>query len=360
MRVLIDMSFADRGPSGTATYLRGLTAALAELDDVEVVEARQPGRPGPGRSGGDSSVARSLRNLALDVAWLRFGLTAAAARTGADLIHHPLPAHSLGWRGKQVVTVQDLAFERLPGLFDPWWRRVARRRYAVASRQADAVVCISEGTARDVRSRWGVPPGRIVVAHPAVSGPDAPAREPRNGGYALYVGDAEPRKNLATLVSAWRLYRQDAAAADRPPLELVLAGRRLESALDGEHPDGLRIVDSPAQTELDGLLAGASALVHPSLHEGFGLTMLEAMSRGLPVLCARAAGSAEICGDAALYFDPASPAELALRLGEVASDPQLLSRLSTRGRARAEELSWQESARLHREAYRLALGSSEA
>jgi glycosyltransferase involved in cell wall biosynthesis len=359
MRVLIDMSFADRGPSGTATYLQGLTAALAGLDDVEVVEARQPRRPAPGRSGGDPSFARSLRNLALDTAWLRTGLTAAAGRVGADLIHHPLPAHSLGWRGKQVVTVQDLAFERLPGLFDPWWRMVARRRYATASRRADAVVCISEGTGRDVRSRWGVSPERIVVAHPAVSAPEVPAGASPHGGYALYVGDAEPRKNLATLVSAWRLYRQEPGTADANPLELVLAGRRLEGAFDGSRPDGIRIVDAPATAELEGLLAGASALVHPSLHEGFGLTMLEAMARGLPVVCARAAGSAEICRDAALYFDPGSPAELATRLREVSSDPQLLATLSQRGRERAEELSWQESARLHREAYRLALGSSK-
>lgn len=360
MRVLIDMSFARRGPSGTASYLHGLTTALRNLDDVEVVEASQPRRLPPGRKGRGRNPARSAANWALDASWLGVGIAAAAARANADVIHHPLPAHSLRSGRPQVVTVQDLAFERFPAHFDPWWRLVARRRHLSAARRADAVVCISAGTARDARSRWGLDPSRIVVAHPAVSAPESgrATRRKGKGAYALYVGDAEPRKNLPALISAWRSYREHERRSGRSALDLVLAGRGLGDRRNGLREPGLRLVHAPAPGELDRLLAEASALVHPSLHEGFGLTMLEAMAHGLPVVCARAPGSVEICGNAALYFDPRDPNELATRLREVSADAGLRRKLAKGGRARAAELTWAESAKRHREAYVLALGSS--
>lgn len=367
MRVLIDTSYAARGPSGTATYLRGLIGALAGLADVEVVEAEQPLRLPPGRTARGRNAARSGANVALDAAWLHVELPARAARVGATLIHHPLPAYTPFWRGPQVMTVHDLAFERLPDRFDPWWRIPARRAHLRAARRCRAVICVSDSTARDVASRWGVSRERIVVApHGAPStalpsaevpstgapSPDRPAARLREtGSYLLYVGDAEPRKNLAVLLAGWRLYREGEAAAGRHGLELVLAG----AAAGGTRPaPGLRLVESPPAEELAELVAGATALIHPSLHEGFGLTMLDAMARGVPVIAARAAGSVDVCGDAAAYFDPRTPTELAARIRELEASPELIARLAAAGLARAAELSWAESARRHRDAYILA------
>ena len=109
------------------------------------------------------------------------------------------------------------------------------------------------------------------------------------------------------------------------------------------------------EPDLAKLLNGAAALVHPSLHEGFGLTPLEAMHAGVPVIAARSPGLTETCADAALYVDPDDAHDLARQLARVARDPELRADLARRGRARAAEFSWQASARAHIAAYTLAL-----
>jgi glycosyltransferase involved in cell wall biosynthesis len=166
-----------------------------------------------------------------------------ARATGADLIHHPLPAYTHASTLPQVVTVHDLAFEVLPDKFDPAYRRVAQLTHRAAARRARAVVCVSQATARDVRALWGVRPDRIVVAPHGLGqdfGPTPPAGPKLRGGYFLYVGDDEPRKNLGGLLVAYRLYREHELA----PLDLVLAGSASASGagIRVEHrPDGARL-----------------------------------------------------------------------------------------------------------------------
>ena len=106
--------------------------------------------------------------------------------------------------------------------------------------------------------------------------------------------------------------------------------------------------------DLAALLGGAAALVHPALHEGFGLTPLEAMHAGVPVIAARSPGLAETCGDAALYVDPYDADGLAHALARVAAEPKLRATLAARGLARAAQFSWRASARAHIAAYTLA------
>jgi glycosyltransferase involved in cell wall biosynthesis len=325
MRVLLDTTFARRGASGTGVYLGHLAPALRALG-VDVVEAVNDRRGAPG-----GGTAQSLRNLAEDRWWTRVELPRLARDADCDVLHHPLPAHSASAPCPQVVTVHDLAFERLPWAFDPRFRVWAHRTHRAAAREATAIVCPSNATARDIRARWAVPAERIVVA------PHGPGQElavsadrgaPR---HFLYVGDDEPRKNLAAL---------RAAAADAP-LPLVLAGAA--SAAPAAAPD------------LAALHAGAAALVHPSLHEGFGLTVLEAMAAGTPVIAGRVPGVAELCGDAALLVDVRDPAALAAAMRRVAEDAGLRADLSARGLRRAAEFSWERSARAHVEAYERAL-----
>jgi glycosyltransferase involved in cell wall biosynthesis len=165
--------------------------------------------------------------------------------------------------------------------------------------------------------------------------------------YFLYVGDEEPRKNLGCLLDAYASYR--ASAAD--PVELVLAGSVSASAA----VPGVRLerhVDCERLTEL---YAGATALVQPSLYEGFGLTALEAMRAGTPVLAARSPGLIEVCGDAALYADPRDSSSFAAKMAEIADAPGLRHDLVKRGRRRAADFSWAASARKHLDAYSLAL-----
>src|SRR5204863_3685112 len=134
-------------------------AAALRAAGVEVVDAANTERRPPAGGG-----LGSVRNLLADRRWTRRELPRRAGDAGADVIHHPLPAFAPGAPCAQVVTVHDLAFETHPERFAPAFRTWARRAHRAAARRADAVVCVSEATAAQVRERWGVPGARIVVA----------------------------------------------------------------------------------------------------------------------------------------------------------------------------------------------------
>jgi glycosyltransferase involved in cell wall biosynthesis len=339
VRVLVDITYAERAWfSGTAVYLHELVAGLQELPGVEVVEASNPQRRP--RAGGGLG---SLGNLLSDLRWTAAELPRIARRARADVIHHPLPAHAPLTRGiAQVITVQDLAFERLPELFDARFRRYAQLAHRAAARRSGAVICISRTTAADVTGLWGVEPARVVVAPLGPGQPlSAPERERR---HLLYVGDQEPRKNLSALLEAYGIYRE----GSEEPLPLVLAGAAAARA------PGITVERHPDAEQLAGLYAGAVALVHPSLYEGFGMTPLEAMAAGTPVVATRSPGVTEVCGDAALYADPHDPGSLAAAITRIARDPQLRGDLADRGHRRAELFSWRRCARAHVDAYSLA------
>ena len=344
MLVLVDTTFAERAPrSGTGIYVERLCAALATLDGVEVVPAGNVRRRAPGGGGWGS-----VRNLLADERWTQIELPRRARAAGAELIHHPLPAYAHASALPQVVTVHDLAFEVLPAEFDAAFRRVARVTHRVAALRARAVICVSHATARDVQARWGVSPERIVVAPHGLGQDLGSAPEVPRSGYFLYVGDDEPRKNLPGLLAAYRLYRERAAS----PLELVLAG----SASAAE--DGVRVERGPDAARLAALYAGAVALVHCSLHEGFGMTLAEAMASGTPVLAGSAPAVIEVCGDAARYADPRDPSSFATAMAEIVADGSLRRELAERGRRRAAGFSWTDSARMHLAAYSLAVNDA--
>jgi glycosyltransferase involved in cell wall biosynthesis len=345
MRISLDTTFARRAPhSGTAVYLERLQDAFSQIEGIELVQAvnRHRGRPAGGGF-------RSVRNLTDDLWWTGVELPRLARHAGADLIHHPLPAWSAVARVPQVVTVIDLAFERLPDHFDRRFRTYAHYYHRAAARAADAVICVSETTASDARELWGITPEKIVVAplgagqQLKLSQPGRPARPT----YFLYVGDDEPRKNLGVLLAAYRIYRDQVER----PLDLILAGSAY-----AEMP-GVRVERRPGARRLGELYLGAAALVHPSLYEGFGLTPVEAMGLGTPVLAARSPGILEICADAVRYADPRDPVSFAGGMAELASDSSLRHELRARGKRRAAEFSWETCARRHLDAYSLALGA---
>ena len=343
MRVLIDTSYAARGFSGTAVYIRELVRALRQRGNVEVVEAIQTRRMARGRSGARWNPLRSGANALLDFDWLHRGLPRAARGAGADVVHHPLPA----WSGRiavpQAITVHDVAFAVMPERFDPVWARLAGRQHARAARGAGAVICVSRATAEDAERLLGAPRERVVIA-PHGPGQGLPRVErAERPDHLLYVGDAEPRKGLEALLAAH-------ARIDDAP-ELVLVGAAAAAASQPR----VRGEGQASPRRLAELHAGAAALVHPSLHEGFGLTLLEAMTVGTPVVAVRNAAVEEVCGDAALLV---GEGELADAVGRVARDPELRSRLSEAGRRRAAEFSWSRSAEAHERAYELAASAA--
>ena len=340
MRVLLDTTFARRTPaSGTGVYLERLQAALTELAGLEVIAVANPRRRAPAGGG-----AGSLRNALADQWWTQLELPRRARAARADLIHHPLPAHCRRAHLPQVVTVHDLAFERLPAHFDRRYRTYARLAHRAAARRAAVVICVSEATAADVRALWGVAGEQVIVAHhgPGQLLPELPRR---TATHFLYVGDDEPRKNLAVLLAAYRAYRE----ASAQPLELVLAGSARR-----EGP-GVRPVSAPSPAQLAELYAAAAALVHPAAHEGFGLTLLEAMGAGTPVIVAETAAAVEVCADAVRYVVAGESDSLLAALTGLAGDPEAQAQLSRRGQERARLFSWAGSAHRHLEAYSSAL-----
>ena len=339
MRVAIDTTYAQLGPSGTGVYIARLVEAL-RAEGVDVIELRQPLR----RRRGGRNKALSAANAALDTAWTHDLLPRAAARAEADVLHHPLPAVART-STPQVVTVHDVAFARRPEDFGALWRRYALRAHRSAVARAGAVVVVSETTSRDAVSWLRAAPERVVIA-PHGPGQDLPLPSARAARHFLYVGDDEPRKNVAGLVAAHADY-----IAKGGTLPLVLAGA--SSSLS--HPPRVVGVPDPDAAALAELYANAAALVHASNEEGFGLTILEAMATGTPVIAARNAAIEELAGEAALIVEAFALPEAMQRIER---DERLREMMGEAGQRRAAQFTWQRSAKAHIEAYTLALDSS--
>jgi glycosyltransferase involved in cell wall biosynthesis len=347
MRVLIDTSFAARGPSGTAVYIERLTEALRARGTVEVIEARRRARPAPGRTHRRGKALWSAINAILDLAWVQVSLRRQARRACADVIHHPLPAWT--WRAPcaQAITVHDLAFEHFPEGFGRIWRALARRRHRAAARRAGAVICVSRTAAADAVGILGADPEVVVIAPhgPGQALPVSTGNADADPHHFLYVGDDEPRKRIPDLLEAHRRY----AAGREDPLPLVLAGSAAER---GNGQPLIFAEPRPDATRLRELLAGAAALVHPSLDEGFGLTLAEAMASGVAVLAVHNPGTHELCGPAALLVERDGLAE---GMGRLHDDNDLRKQLARMGRERARRFSWDESAQLHEQSYAKAV-----
>jgi glycosyltransferase involved in cell wall biosynthesis len=300
-----------------------------------------------------------LPRLALYEAWGRLRRPAIERATGPiDLVHataFPVPAA----RAPVVVTVHDLAFVHEPTHFSAHGVRFFNRHLDIALKEAALVLCPSRATMADCEAA-GFEPARLrlvplgVEGSPAGSEAVAAARA-RFGlpaRYVLWTGTVEPRKNLANLLRAFARTDTDAT--------LVLAGPKGWNedldALVAPVRARVKVLGFLQRGDLDALYAGAAAFCFPSLLEGFGLPVLEAMLQGAPVITSKGTATEELAGDAALLVDPRDPEAIAEALTAVLNDPDLARRLSAAGRARAAAFSWQRCAHAVIECYREAAG----
>jgi alpha-1,3-rhamnosyl/mannosyltransferase len=259
-------------------------------------------------------------------------------------------------------------FSRVPTVcvvFDliPWLPEMHPQRRAAliekatigrALRRAAGLVCISEATERDLLERFPVARGKSAAIPLAASpelflepGADTLGEVRRRlelpDRFVLATGTLEPRKNLPRLIQA-----HAALGADAPPLLLAgPSGWQLEDALAGaaERPDAVRQLGYVADSDLAALYRLCTVFAYPSLYEGFGLPVLEAMSAGAPVVTSSVSSLPEVAGDAALLVDPLDVEALSAALGRVLGDAALAARLRSAGRARAASFSWERTAR---------------
>jgi glycosyltransferase involved in cell wall biosynthesis len=292
------------------------------------------------------------------VGWVRGEqqlLPGLAAQAGVDVLHS-LASTGPGWgRFRRVVTVHDLIYARYPEAHGGLRARGMRLLVPLAARRSHRVIADSQSTRRDLTELLHVPAEKVDVVPLGVGSVRraAPLSEAQTRArfalgdrrVLLSLSAKRPHKNLIALIGA--LARLE---PDRRPL-LVLAGYRTphEDELRARAQalgvvDDVRLVGWVDGEEVEGLWALTEAFVFPSLYEGFGLPVLEAMARGVAVACSNASSLPEVAGDAALLFDPRDEAAIAVAIERLLDEPELAARLAAAGRARAQRFTWQATA----------------
>jgi glycosyltransferase involved in cell wall biosynthesis len=301
-----------------------------------------------------------LQNPLLRIGWEQALLPIELHRQRADLVHGLVNVLPLATRVPAVVTVHDLSFLRAPEKLPAAKRLYLARLCQASVRRARHVIAVSQQTADDLMRFFGVAAARISVIHNGVAEqfqPGDPARvalfrQQRSlpERFALYVGTLEPRKNLPQLLRAFASWRRIAQPEDHS-LRLVVAGAkgwyfdeifqlvdRLGLAGQVDFPGFL-----PAE-ELPDWYRAAEFFVYPSLLEGFGLPVAEAMACGTPVLCSRASSLLEVAGDSALTFPTGQDEALVAGIQALVTQPALRSELRRRGLSRAQRFTWPRAA----------------
>ena len=368
MHVGVNLLFLAPGEmGGLEVYSRELLTALAERDDLRLTLFVNR-LAGPEWSELAPAVVAPLdpRRRAQWVAGDQWHAVRLAGRAGVDVLHSLASTGPATGRFARVVTVHDLHYRVQPEAHFGVRALGMRALVPLAVRRAHRVIVPSEATCADLlrhtsarRIRVDVVPEGIGQSTGARGDRDA-ARERLAAGarpVLLSVSAKRPHKNLARLIGALALI-----PAERRPL-LVLPGyptpheqelRRLVA--ERGVPGDVQFLGWVSPAELEDLYAAADCFVFPSLYEGFGLPVLEAMARGVPVATSGRASLREVAGDAALTFDPEDEASIAAALEAMLADEPLRERLRAAGRARAAEFTWARTAELTVESYRRALG----
>jgi glycosyltransferase involved in cell wall biosynthesis len=360
---LISEQASYRG-AGVSNYSRQLLAALGELAlqgktahrFTALVHARTLAVPGV-------TLVRTwlpLERPAARIAWEQLILPGELARLQAGLVHGLVNVLPLATRTAGVVTVHDLSFVRTPERLPPLKRAYLLRLSRASVDRAAQVIAVSRQTAGDLAACFGVAPGKITVVHNGVAASFRPgaaaavaqfrARQGLPPRYLLYLGTLEPRKNLELLLRAFARWRAMTAPGNRD-VHLVLAGAKgwyydtIFTQVDALGlADFVRFPGFVPEAELPDWYRAAEAFVYPSLFEGFGLPVLEAMACGTPVLCSDTASLREVAGRAALTFPPGDETALAHAIELLVTQPGVADQQRALGLQQAGQFSWQRCA----------------
>ncbi|MCW2782221.1 MAG: glycosyltransferase family 1 protein [Marmoricola sp.] len=350
-RVVLPMiTLVPGGMGGSETYARALATELARRDELDVVAVVS--KLGQGVSAGVREVvARRVAggpSTAARLATLAQGMTPGAEvrhliRT-ADVIHYPLsvPVPSGPRSTPMIQTLLDVQHHDLPELFSRPELLYRRLVYDRPAQRAEVVITISEFSKAQIVKHLGLPPERVTVAHLGVDAGSFCRYDGQREPFVLYPARIWPHKNHARLIAAMTHLRRT-----RPELRLVLTGGGGGDL--GDVPPWVEHRGLVTETELRELYRRASCLAFPSLYEGFGLPPLEAMASGCPVAVSTSGSLPEVCGEAAIAFDPENVHAMADAIDRAIAGRD---RLAPLGLDRARMFSWSRSAEVHANVYR--------
>ncbi|MGD0712580.1 MAG: glycosyltransferase family 1 protein [Gaiellaceae bacterium] len=357
MRIVVDVAPLSHQRTGVGNYVRGSLLGMAEagLGEHELVAFA------PVSARGKREVESALAGIelerrlpvvpaahALRTVWSRAGWPPAERVLGRfDVLHFSDWMYPPQRAGVRSTMIHDLVPVRFPEWVHPRTRRMHGAKYRHAARTCDVVIVNSRFTRDDVVETLGVAAERIHVAHPGVEPGFRADGERLDLGrpYLLTVATLEPRKNLSTLIEAYRRLGQT-------ELALAVAGAAgwgRQPALDV--PGLVRLGYTPFE-ELPQLYRGASVFVYPSLFEGFGMPVIEAMACGVPCVVSSHPSLDEACGDAAVRTDPADPDAIGQAIERALAQRD---ELGARGLEHARSFRWRENGRVHLAAWQAAL-----
>ena len=349
--------------TGTENYALNLTRELLALGHDPIQHCfrlyfNEP--PPPGLFDGRAD----QRVIPLPRLWTHLRLSWEMAARPPDLLFVPAHVLPLIHPRRSVVTVHDLGYLYYPEAHTQFQNAYLRWSTRYNARSAARVLADSQATCDDLVRHYHIPPDKIVVVYPGRDEDLAPVTDPAAlsairaryglaGRYLLHVGTLQPRKNLIRLLHAFASLLASDAKPPTPDLQLVITGKKgwlYDHLLAEIHKLGLaaegRVVLTGyvSDADLPALLSGALAFVFPSLYEGFGLPVIEAMSCGTPVVCSNVSSLPEVAGDAALLVDPLDVASLARALARIVADEGLRRDLRERGLRQASRFSWRQCA----------------
>jgi glycosyltransferase involved in cell wall biosynthesis len=380
MRIVIDYTTALAQVAGVGRYTRSLVAALARVDqqdDFVLFSSERPRSPltFPSVSNVHPRVA-PIGNRWMTLLWqrARVPLPVEVFTGRASVLHAPdftLPP-TLGMR--RIVTIHDVAFLTHPECAVPSLVAFLSAAVPRAVKAADRIVAVSERTALDLVERLGVPRAKVDVVHLGADPMFVPVRDAErlaafDARYglehplALAVGTIEPRKNYPGLIAAFAAARR----APGGPRMLAIAGRKgwlwdATFAAVEEHgvADTVRFLDYVPEADLPTLYSTADVVAMPSLYEGFGLPVVEAMACGTPAVCSDGGSLPEVAGDAALVVAVGDVVALSDAMVRVVNDDGLRARLVARGLERAKTFTWEAAAQAMLRVYRGGQAAGDA
>jgi glycosyltransferase involved in cell wall biosynthesis len=351
MRVALDAGPLTLSSGGLKRYTEELSMALACTfpDDVYTLLSD---RPFAMPAGAPLNLTAGMQpSNAIERRWWLAGVLRACRVAGAELFHGT--NFEVPYRGSlpAVVTLHDMSPWRDRSWHDGAGRVRRRVPLLLKLRRAAAIITPSEAVRGEAIARFNLKPDMVAAVPHAAASIFQPGTQPNGQNpYFIFTGTIEPRKNIAMLLDAWREVRIN------HPVRLILVGRRRS---DGPHiaPEpGLELAGEASDAEVASLYRGAVALVYPSLYEGFGLPVLEAMQCGCPMILTRDPALMEVAADAALYGD--NVREIAMAMKALIESSDCAADLRAKGLERASRFTWENTARATRAVYTEAIARS--